>query len=239
MLISWQQKTNYGSDRKEKILTFRQSICTSPKKLIKFYRMKNLNLGCGEQTPDGWINVDYALGSKLAKIPGINYLGLTQIKWNKKIFIHNLLKPFPWETESIDIVYSSHTLEHFTREEGLSFLKESYRVLKKNGIIRILVPDLKPVINEYLEGKMRADYFLENLIVLYPSQKSILRKLTNPFVFFPHKCMYDTETLIAVLEGIGFAVKERKALDSDIADISNIELIHRTENAVIVECFKK
>jgi predicted SAM-dependent methyltransferase len=201
--------------------------------------MKKLNLGCGAETPKGWLNVDYAPGAKLAKIPGIKFLGITSLQWNKDIFIHNLLTPFPWENESVDVIYTSHTLEHFTREDGKQFLKESFRVLKKNGIIRIVVPDLKAIVNDYLEGKIRADHFVEDLWVLYPVQNNFFKKLLNPVFSFPHKCMYDSKTLIEVLEEIGFDTKERKSLDSDIADIKDIELIDRTEDAVIVEGVKK
>jgi len=28
-----------------------------------------LNLGCGNQVVEGWVNVDYALGARFAKIP--------------------------------------------------------------------------------------------------------------------------------------------------------------------------
>lgn len=199
---------------------------------------KKLNLGCGDQTPEGWINVDYAWGAKIAKIPIFNGLGLTNLKWDKKIIIHNLLKHFPWENESIDVVYSSHTLEHFTREDGFRFLNECYRVLKNGGIIRIIVPDLKAFTLEYLEGKMRADFFVENLLVLYPESKNFIKKFLIPFVSFPHKCMYDTQTLIGILKSIGFKVKEKKGYDSLITDIKNIEILSRTENAVIVEGIK-
>ncbi|MBE0573824.1 methyltransferase domain-containing protein [Candidatus Dojkabacteria bacterium] len=112
--------------------------------------MKKLNLGCGDETPVGWVNVDYAPGAKLAKIPLINKFSLTKVKWDKTIMIQNLLKNFPWETNTIDIIYSSHTLEHFTREEGQHFLKECHRVLKTGGLIRILVPDLKNFTLKYL-----------------------------------------------------------------------------------------
>lgn len=199
---------------------------------------KKINLGCGDKTPEGWINVDYALGAKLAKIPFLHKLGLTKIKWDRTIIIHNLLKLFPWETESIDVVYSSHTLEHFTREEGFHFLEECHRVLKYGGIIRIVVPDLKAFTLAYLEGKTRADYFIENLFVLYPSSNNFIRKILMPFISFPHKCMYDTQTLVKILQSIGFSVTKRNAFDSSIADIKNIEILSRTENSVIVEGIK-
>jgi len=42
--------------------------------------MKKLNLGCGSKTPSGWINVDYAPGAKLSKIPLVNKLNMTKLK---------------------------------------------------------------------------------------------------------------------------------------------------------------
>lgn len=115
-----------------------------------------LNLGCGSQVPDGWINVDYALGARFSKIPlfaAINRkLGLFNLDWNEEIYLHDLTTIFPWADSTIDVVYSSHTLEHFTREEGHNFLAECHRVLRENGIIRIVVPDLRHVVVEYLEG---------------------------------------------------------------------------------------
>ena len=197
--------------------------------------MKKLNLGCGDKTPEGWINVDYAWG---AKIPLLNKLDITNVKWDSEITIHNLLKPLPWESESIDVVYSSHTLEHFTKEDGFSFLKECHRVLKTGGIIRIIVPDLKAFTLEYLEGKRRADFFVEDLLVLYPSSESFIRKILMPFISFPHKCMYDTPTLVGNLNSIGFKAEGKKGFNSLITDIKNIEIPSRTENSVIVEGIK-
>lgn len=197
--------------------------------------MKKLNLGCGNHTPIGWINVDYAIGSKLAKIPFFYALGITHLKWNNSILIHNLLKPFPWETESVDVIYSSHTLEHFTREEGYSFLRECHRVLKPGGIIRIVVPDLKESINAYLGGAIKADHFVENLGVLYPISKSFISKLIRPFTFFPHKCMYDIETLVNILQELGFDAKTKNGMESSIDGIDDIELLTRAIDSVIVE----
>lgn len=194
-----------------------------------------INLGCGGHTPLGWINVDYAIGAKLAKIPLLSSLGLTRLKWNKSIVIHNLLKPFPWKTESVDVIYSSHTLEHFTREDGYRFLKECRRVLKQGGIIRIVIPDLKASINSYLEGKTRSDYFVEDLMVLYPNAKNMVKKVFLPLIFFPHKCMYDTETLLNILNEIGFEAKSQKGLESSIEGINDIEIPSRTLNSVVVE----
>jgi predicted SAM-dependent methyltransferase len=83
--------------------------------------------------------VDYAIGARFAKIPFFKILNkklrLVALDWNEKIFIHDLTKKFPWPDNSAQVIYSSHCLEHFSREDGLNFLCEAHRVLQKDGII--------------------------------------------------------------------------------------------------------
>ena len=197
-----------------------------------------LNLGCGSQVINGWINVDYALGARLAKLPlfrKVNKLiKIFNLDWDNRIFINNLTKPFPWQDCSVDIVYCSHTLEHFSREDGVRFLNECHRVLKKDGIIRIIVPDFRYFVYEYLKGNLKAIFFLEVIGIGSMDDKSFKGILAS-LIKFPHKCMYDAIILLEILSGIGFNVEERKPFDSAIEDIMQIELEERTVNAVIVE----
>jgi len=205
--------------------------------------MLKINLGCGSQILEGWVNVDYSLGAKMAKIPIFNVLNrrlnLFSLEWDDRIFIHDLRKPFPWKDATVDVIYSSHTLEHFTREDGLKFLQECFRVLKPNGTIRILVPDLAVTVSHYLCGKTRADYFVEGLGVLYTPCASPLKKLLNPVIDFPHKCHYDAHALTSILNEIGFQAMSMNAFESSIADIKQIELKDRTENAIMIEGIKE
>ena len=200
-----------------------------------------LNLGCGSQVPKGWVNVDYAIGARFAKLPFFSSLNkklnLFNVDWNKDIFIHDLTKKFPWKDNSIDVIYSSHTLEHLNKEKGRYFINECFRVLIANGIVRIVVPDLESIVTRYLNGEIGADEFLDSNELGIQSQdyNNPIKKMLSPLIRFPHKCMYDTATLISVLKEIGFQAEERKAFESDIPDIQQIELKSRTENAVIVE----
>jgi predicted SAM-dependent methyltransferase len=97
--------------------------------------MKMLNLGCGNRYHKDWINFDFKSNSE-------------------NVIEFNLYNELPFDSESIDVIYSSHVLEHFPKCEAPNFLKRCYRVLKKNGIIRLVVPDLETIIKNYL-------YFLE------------------------------------------------------------------------------
>ncbi|MFN4149648.1 MAG: methyltransferase domain-containing protein [Candidatus Sericytochromatia bacterium] len=90
-----------------------------------------LNLGCGNKIHKECINIDFVSNNPLV-IP------------------HNLSKGIPYPSEHFDVVYHSHVLEHFDRNGGIELIKECHRVLKKNGVIRIVVPDLEEIVREYL-----------------------------------------------------------------------------------------
>lgn len=202
-----------------------------------------LHLGCGENVVDGWTNVDNSLGARLAKIPLVGMLtqrtGIFQTQWDRRIFLHDLTTRFPWKDGSADAVYCSHTLEHFSRQDGAFFLEECFRVLRPGGVIRTIVPDLQTIIADYSEGGLQAENFLEALCVL-PEEavQSSLKKKLAPFIQFPHKCMYDSPALLRVMTDLGYRAESRAAFDSGIPAIEEIEQENRTVDAVIVEGVK-
>lgn len=94
--------------------------------------MKFLNLGCGSRYHKSWTNIDFT-------------------STGEGVIAHNLTKGIPFEDDTFDAVYHSHVLEHFSKNDAVFFLKECFRVLKKDGIIRIAVPDLEKIARIYLE----------------------------------------------------------------------------------------
>ncbi|MBW4626554.1 MAG: methyltransferase domain-containing protein [Brasilonema octagenarum HA4186-MV1] len=93
--------------------------------------MKKLNFGCGDRYSSQWINIDFH-------------------SQDKNVIKYNLLKPLPFPDNSLDVVYSSHVIEHFSKEEGERIIEECFRILKPHGILRIVVPDLEQTCSEYL-----------------------------------------------------------------------------------------
>lgn len=195
-----------------------------------------LNLGCGSHAPEGWVNVDYALGARLMKIPlfkAINRkIRLFDLDWNSNVYLHDLNTRFPWPDSSVDAVYSSHNIGHV---DARMFLGECFRVMSKGGIIRIVVPDLRHVVDEYLEGNIPADRFVENLNVITGNSRSRLKNRVSALIEFPQYCLYDSKRLYEIMTEAGFKTTEKKGFESEIVDIRNIELEGRTENAVIME----
>jgi SAM-dependent methyltransferase len=95
--------------------------------------MELLNLGCGYKyvSGSGWLNVDLSPATSEVK---------------KCNFLHGI----PFESNRFDLVYSSHVLEHFKKEDGEMFIRECFRVCKSGGRIRIVLPDLEKIAREYL-----------------------------------------------------------------------------------------
>lgn len=202
-----------------------------------------LNLGCGTQVVDGWINVDYAFGARLVKNPILRFISrqmrLFKSDWNNNITIYNLTKRFPWPDQSAEVIYSSHFLEHLLKEDGSNFLKECHRCLCTGGIIRVLVPDLRNIVNKYIDNRIVADDFVRELGVLYSDKSQGWKRYLSPFIQFPHKCMYDMPRLLQILDDIGFDCVPCSAFESKIDGIRAIELEDRSRNSVIVEGIKR
>jgi len=95
--------------------------------------MTGLHVGCGARVEQGWINIDLEPSA-----PGVKAVDVT--------------KGLPFESDSIDFVYSEHFLEHLTRVDAERFLNDAWRVLKPGGAIRISTPDMEALAELYLEA---------------------------------------------------------------------------------------
>jgi len=76
------------------------------------------------------------------------------------------LRKLPVPDETFDIVYSSHTLEHFSYLSIQTVLKEWLRVLKVGGELRLVVPNLKHVGIRLAKDELR----ITDMWVLYGEQ---------------------------------------------------------------------
>jgi predicted SAM-dependent methyltransferase len=212
-------------------------------------QVNKLNLGCGPyNTPKGWINLDGSWNARLSKYPVLRFilraLGVLLAQahdtpWPSDVFVHDLRKPLPFQDDSMDVVYSSHTLEHLHLEEAKRLLTQCFRVLRPGGVLRICVPDLRVAVQEYTEGKPfneihQAEMVLSNADMLNiklgfcapgpPSYNAFYRMYTALTNFHTHKWMYDAESLILWFVWAGFVeVEERKFHQSRIEDIGTIE----------------
>jgi hypothetical protein len=199
-----------------------------------------LHLGCGAQAPEGWVNVDYFIGARLARIPLLRWIvrksRAFRLEWPPGVILHDLRRRFPWPDASAEAIYASHLLEHMTREEGAGFLRECHRVLEPNGIVRIVVPDLRAIVDGYREGRSSALDFVDALGVRAEAPSDgRLKRLLAPWLRFPHRCMYDRESLLGCLREAGLEATTRAPFESRIERLDAVESAARTAGAVIAE----
>ncbi len=76
------------------------------------------------------------------------------------------LRILPFGTGEFDIVFSSHTLEHFSRKEVPTVLDEWVRILKEDGEFRMVVPNLEWAAQHILNKEIDGDV----MNVLYGAQ---------------------------------------------------------------------
>ena len=127
-----------------------------------------LNLGCGTKMNWNWNNLDFSPYARLVRHMNIakilrkvgavseeRYQNLLDV--DPHIILWDLRKGIPFNDNTFDVVYHSHLLEHIDEENAPVFLKECFRVLKPNGIIRIAVPDLQSIINRYNSAVSRLE----------------------------------------------------------------------------------
>jgi len=82
------------------------------------------------------------------------------------------LRFLPFANEEFDIVFSSHTLEHFSRAEMPQVLNEWVRILKPEGEFRMVVPNVGWAAQQIASGKMFDPQLNEHILnVLYGSQE--------------------------------------------------------------------
>ena len=200
-----------------------------------------LNLGAGLSVRQGWINVDASLNALISTWPkfiqkflynasgskhNFSFEQYYNILKNNRFIYHNLIFGIPLIDNCVDYIYCSHLLEHLTHHQGVNLIKEMYRALKKNGIIRLVVPDLAYVIDLYCSGEKEAA-----LKKLYNHQES----KDN---FARHKFMYDFDILRDLLTESGFTdITQCEYQQGETPDIEFLD--NRPQDSLYVEATRK
>lgn len=162
-----------------------------------------LNLGCGGAwSVEGWFGIDQKSTS-----------ALWQDSEEAQFLDLDLKKGLPFPTNSVDVIFSSHTLEHFTYEEGIALFFEIYRVLKIGAPLCVIVPDMDLYISNYVQrnhefltvpeiiGGQPKDNLADNFLMNFYSDP----RFNNTC----HKYGYNFENLSSTLRLVGFDSIER------------------------------
>jgi SAM-dependent methyltransferase len=128
--------------------------------VIKELGLRGLHVGCGPNLlPGGWLNTDIQrLSGEDGERTGAGRLA--RINGEAWYLEHDATREFPFPAETFDWIYSEHFIEHVPLEGALRWLKESRRLLKPGGLIRISTPNLQIYMKAYCSGD--GYFFLEH-----------------------------------------------------------------------------
>ncbi len=73
--------------------------------------------------------------------PGFKSVDLYEPKADLKVDLFKF--PLPWKDGTVDEIYASHFVEHIPQEKRWPFFEECWRILKLEGVMRIIVPSFK------------------------------------------------------------------------------------------------
>jgi predicted SAM-dependent methyltransferase len=210
-----------------------------------------VNIGCGMTPTKGWLNYDnsisirlsqyYSLAFILRKLAIISEEQFNFIKYcrNNNISFANATKKMPFKDSSVNVLYSSHMLEHLSRRDSKIFLKEASRILENGGILRIAIPDLEHFINSYSDHN-DADRFMRDIVVEAPSIETWYDKV-NLLIsgYRHHQWMYNKESIKKLVESFGFInVKILDAGETIIEKPGKLDLYERSDQSLYLEAKK-
>jgi hypothetical protein len=207
--------------------------------MSKFY----VQYGCGLSAPREWSNFDASPTLRFQKIPVLGALSPT--RWPTNVKYGDIIKGLPIQSESVDGLYCSHTLEHLSLNDMRIALKNSYKVLKKGGVFRCVLPDIEHIAKSYIDALQKGDknasiQFMKNTLLGVEQRPRGLRGLIGTYYGNSHHLwMWDHESLIEELKNAGFIeIRRAKFNDSQDPMFKLVEDESRFENAVALECRK-
>jgi len=136
-----------------------------------------LHLGCGDRRLPDWVNCD--------KDYELHQTGFS----DEKLDATDLQK---YKDNSVDEIYASHVLDHFSRSNELDkALSEWYRVLKPGGILRVAVSNFEMFAKIYNE-ELDLERLWGHIVGGHKSK------------YDKHGCVFDFALLKKYLEKHGF-----------------------------------
>jgi predicted SAM-dependent methyltransferase len=212
-----------------RLATRRMFTARSVRRTLISQKGVRVNIGCGDNPTQGWINLD------VASHPGVYF-------WDCR-------SDLPFSDGAVAAIYSEHFFEHLDLEsEARPFLRECLRCLQPGGVLRIVVPDAGAYLRAYSGpwetlAKMRpldgtANGWRDRCLgQVYQTKMQFMNAIFRQG--YQHKYAYDDETLVLVMREAGFpdAVVQQFgiSIDPEMVPDSN----DRRTESLYVEALKR
>lgn len=209
-------------------------------------------MGCGLTHLEGWTNCDGSPSVRMAQWPKpilslLKATGLVSAEvktfWDflntSPVLYVNSHKPWPFATDSVDVIYSSHMIDCFGFKDKRHFFHESFRVLRPGGVLRLAGLDLAREVQTYLQTK-DANRLIRHLSYPNPNDMTLRDRVKQ--AFFPEKLyitQLDFNAYAELLKDVGFSeVINLPPGETTIQALEPVNLWQRQGESLYVEAYK-
>jgi Methyltransferase domain len=202
--------------------------------------------GCGLSAPEKWVNFDSSPTLRFQKLPFSGILTKRKVRFPDSVKYGDIVRGLPGIADnSCDGVYCSHVLEHLALKDMRIALKNTFKMLKKGGIFRCVLPDLEDAIKNYTADKVSnpekasMNFMNTTLLGLTERPKGLKGLLVSFYGNAHHLWMWDHDSLKAEIIAAGFS-SVRKCTFNDSADkhFLTAESEGRFNHAIALEAIK-
>jgi predicted SAM-dependent methyltransferase len=208
---------------------------------------KYIQFGSGNIYVSGWENYDSSPTLIIQQIPLLGKILEKRLNviFDKGIIYGDIVKGLPLEENSVDGIFSSHTLEHLSYCDFKTALINCYKYLRPGGRMRTIMPNLDYYVQKYIENKSindlaSVDFMKSSFLGRYESRKTLKLRLVEMFSNSRHQWLWDKNSFKEELNSHGFCrINDFKFGSCDDSNFLKPEREYQFANdAILVECFK-
>ena len=142
-----------------------------------------LNIGCGYNIMDGYVNID-------------------MVATTPQTVVKNILT-VDYNDNSVDEIYMRHVIEHFYEDEIEQIIANNYRMLRSGGVFIIETPDFDRIVEAWQKNLLTKQVL--NYVIFGFQAGNMTREREAHML---HKYVFDERLLTQFLEKVGFTVIE-------------------------------
>lgn len=194
-----------------------------------------LHFGAFNCPVDGWVNTDITphlflarvpllpwLMHRMGKIPAERYLDYQSGAFRKLRYL-DVTKEWPFADNSVEAIFSSHVVEHLHLNGARVCMKNAYRILRKGGVLRLVVPNLDRCVAEY-----KADIAYEWACEFFEADRASEKNM--------HHFMYNPGSMTRLLRDCGFS--DIQQVSYGIGRCPDLEKLDNRPESLFIEAIK-
>lgn len=216
---------------------------------MKENKLMKLNIGSGPNAVEGFVNLDFSPNVLLSRVPilkwALDKLGILKPEhmtvWDNSIKYKDARK-LNYPRDSVEIIYSSHFLEHVYFWEAQEILISCHRFLKSDGVIRLALPDYKMMAEKFIEAhktnELSASWDFNRSLLSYPFEKAeMFGFLLNSRFGHVHKWHPTAAIVKEMLSNAGFSnITIHSFREGPFPEIDKLE--ERSEGTFYIQAIK-